>query len=208
MKRQVTDALRAQFRPGVPEPRRRDHRLPRAVRGRSRAIVDLLLTGLERRLAEQDFRITLTPAARRLIVREGTDPAFGARPLKRTIQRLVENPLARALLKGEFSPGDHDHGRRGPGLRGPRLLDRSLDGRRRSGSRRDARATPAEREPAGPVPVVAAASPSSTCRASTPRRPIATAGSSSTESSGQWRRGAPSWTSERERQLATEGGEP
>jgi hypothetical protein len=41
-----------------------------------------------------------------VIVREGSDPLYGARPLKRTIQRLVENPLARALLKGEFSPGD------------------------------------------------------------------------------------------------------
>ncbi len=39
-------------------------------------------------------------------MREGHDPAFGARPLKRTIQRLVENPLARALLQGEFKPGD------------------------------------------------------------------------------------------------------
>ncbi|HEY3164740.1 MAG TPA: hypothetical protein VGJ71_10285, partial [Candidatus Limnocylindrales bacterium] len=50
--------------------------------------------------------VELTPAARQVIVREGTDPLYGARPLKRTIQRLVENPLARALLKGEFSPGD------------------------------------------------------------------------------------------------------
>ncbi|MFL5751516.1 MAG: hypothetical protein ACJ767_12955, partial [Chloroflexota bacterium] len=69
-------------------------------------IVDLLLEGVERRLAEQDLAIELTPAARALIAREGTDPAYGARPLKRTIQRLVENPLARALLRGEFSPGD------------------------------------------------------------------------------------------------------
>ena len=50
--------------------------------------------------------LELTPAAKTLIVREGTDPAYGARPLKRTIQRLVENPLARGLLKGEFQPGD------------------------------------------------------------------------------------------------------
>ena len=50
--------------------------------------------------------LELTPAARALIVREGTDPAFGARPLKRTIQRLVENPFARALLSGTFKPGD------------------------------------------------------------------------------------------------------
>ena len=106
MKRQVTDALRAQFRPEFLN--RIDeiivfHALSEAD---LEQIVELLLTGLERRLLEQDLRIELTPAARGLIVREGTDPAFGARPLKRTIQRLVENPLARALLKGEFSPGD------------------------------------------------------------------------------------------------------
>jgi ATP-dependent Clp protease ATP-binding subunit ClpA len=106
MKRQVTDALRAQFRPEFLN--RVDeiivfHALSEAD---LEQIVELLLHGLERRLLEQDLRIDLTPAARGLIVREGTDPAFGARPLKRTIQRLVENPLARALLKGEFSPGD------------------------------------------------------------------------------------------------------
>jgi ATP-dependent Clp protease ATP-binding subunit ClpA len=106
MKRQVTDALRAQFRPEFLN--RIDeiivfHALSEAD---LEQIVGLLLAGLDRRLAEQDLRVELTPAARRLIVREGTDPAFGARPLKRTIQRLVENPLARALLKGEFSPGD------------------------------------------------------------------------------------------------------
>jgi ATP-dependent Clp protease ATP-binding subunit ClpA len=104
MKRQVTDALRAQFRPEflnrvdeiiVFHPLTQEH-LAR--------IVDLLLESLEARLAERDLAITLTPAARALIVREGTDPTYGARPLKRTIQRLVENPLARAILRGEFSP--------------------------------------------------------------------------------------------------------
>jgi ATP-dependent Clp protease ATP-binding subunit ClpA len=58
-------------------------------------------------LATQEIGIELTSAARALIVREGTDPTFGARPLKRTIQRLVENPLARAIVAGEFRPGDH-----------------------------------------------------------------------------------------------------
>ena len=106
MKRQVTDALRAQFRPEFLN--RIDeiivfHALSDAD---LEQIVELLLNGLDRRLAEQDLRLELTPAARRVIVREGTDPAFGARPLKRTIQRLVENPLARALLKGEFAAGD------------------------------------------------------------------------------------------------------
>jgi hypothetical protein len=67
--------------------------------------VELLVADLARRLAGQEIVLELTPAARSLIVREGTDPAYGARPLKRTIQRLVENPLARALLKGEFKPG-------------------------------------------------------------------------------------------------------
>jgi ATP-dependent Clp protease ATP-binding subunit ClpA len=106
MKRQVTDALRAQFRPEFLN--RIDeiivfHALSEAE---LEQIVELLLAGLERRLADQDLRVELTPAARRLIVKEGTDPAFGARPLKRTIQRLVENPLARALIKGDFAPGD------------------------------------------------------------------------------------------------------
>ena len=70
------------------------------------AIIDLLLADLQRRLAVQDLTLELTPAARALIAREGHDPAFGARPLKRTIQRLVENSFARALLQGEFRPGD------------------------------------------------------------------------------------------------------
>jgi ATP-dependent Clp protease ATP-binding subunit ClpB len=106
MKRQVTDALRSTFRPEFLN--RVDeiivfHPLTDADLA---AIVDLLLAGLQRRLAERDLTIELTPAARQLIAREGTDPAYGARPLKRTIQRLVENPLARALLRGEFAPGD------------------------------------------------------------------------------------------------------
>jgi ATP-dependent Clp protease ATP-binding subunit ClpA len=106
MKRQVTEALRAQFRPEFLN--RVDevivfHALTEADLAR---IVDLLVADLEGRLADQDLALDLTPAARALIVREGTDPAYGARPLKRTIQRLVENPFARALLQGQFKPGD------------------------------------------------------------------------------------------------------
>ena len=106
MKRQVTEALRAQFRPEFLN--RVDEIIVFHALSESdlEQIVELLLEGLERRLADQDLRVELTPSARQVIVREGTDPAYGARPLKRTIQRLVENPLARALLKGEFSPGD------------------------------------------------------------------------------------------------------
>ena len=106
MKREVTDALRTQFRPEFLN--RVDevivfHALTDADLA---SIVELLLTDLSKRLAGQDLALDLTPAAKAFIVREGTDPAFGARPLKRTIQRLVENPLARALVAGEFRPGD------------------------------------------------------------------------------------------------------
>ena len=105
MKKQITESLRVQFRPEFLN--RIDevivfHALNDADLA---AIVELLLADLQRRLAEQEIGLELTPAARSLIVREGTDPAYGARPLKRTIQRLVENPLARALLRGEFKPG-------------------------------------------------------------------------------------------------------
>jgi len=105
MKRQVTEALRLQFRPEFLN--RIDevivfHALTDADLA---SIVDLLLADLQRRLATQDLVLELTPAARALIAREGHDPAYGARPLKRTIQRLVENPLAKTLIEGRFRPG-------------------------------------------------------------------------------------------------------
>jgi ATP-dependent Clp protease ATP-binding subunit ClpA len=67
-------------------------------------IVELLIADLDRRLAGQDIVLELTAAARALIVRDGTDPAYGARPLKRTIQRLVENPLARRSSAASSGP--------------------------------------------------------------------------------------------------------
>jgi ATP-dependent Clp protease ATP-binding subunit ClpB len=106
MKAQVIESLRLQFRPEFLN--RVDeiivfHALTDADLS---AIVDLLLADLSKRLASQDLALELTPGARALIAREGHDPAFGARPLKRTIQRLVENPFARALIQGQFQPGD------------------------------------------------------------------------------------------------------
>jgi ATP-dependent Clp protease ATP-binding subunit ClpA len=106
MKRDVTDALRAHFRPEFLNRVDEVIVFHALTDGDLAAIVDLLVADLGRRLAEQDLVLELTPAARALIVRDGTDPAFGARPLKRTIQRLVENPLARALVAGEFKAGD------------------------------------------------------------------------------------------------------
>src|SRR5674476_1419988 len=106
MKRQVLGALRTEFRPEFLN--RVDeiivfHALSEPELER---IVQLLLRDLVRRLASHDLTIAVSPAAKAVIAREGTDPSYGARPLKRTIQRLVENPLARALLRGEFKPGD------------------------------------------------------------------------------------------------------
>ena len=70
-------------------------------------IVDLLLEGVEKLLAERQIKLELTPAAKELLVREGYDPAYGARPLRRTIQRLVQDPLALQILEGKILPGDH-----------------------------------------------------------------------------------------------------
>ncbi len=107
MKRQVTEALRQTFRPEFL------NRIDEIIVFHSLTdedldrIVDLLVTELQVRLADRDLTLELTPAARAVIARDGHDPQFGARPLKRALQRLVENPLARALLAGQFGPGAH-----------------------------------------------------------------------------------------------------
>ena len=69
-------------------------------------IVDLQLERLRARLAERGLSLELTPAAKEHLAEAGWDPAYGARPLKRAIQRLVENPLALQLLEGGFTEGD------------------------------------------------------------------------------------------------------
>jgi len=69
-------------------------------------IVDLQMKDIRERLAERGVSIELTPAARRWLAQEGYDPAFGARPLRRTLQRYVESPLSRRILRGEFGAGD------------------------------------------------------------------------------------------------------
>ena len=71
-----------------------------------REIVDIQLQRVAARLAERDLTLDLTIDAIDLVARNGFDPVYGARPLKRSIQRMVENPLAKRLLAGEFHPGD------------------------------------------------------------------------------------------------------
>jgi ATP-dependent Clp protease ATP-binding subunit ClpB len=148
MKAQVTDQLRGSFRPEFLN--RIDevivfHALTDAELVR---IVDLLIADLQARIAATDLALELTPAARTLIVREGTDPAFGARPLKRTIQRLVENPFARALLAGTFKPGDVVTADADP-VSGALVFN--ADSRTvvaEASDRRDARSSERDREPA------------------------------------------------------------
>jgi ATP-dependent Clp protease ATP-binding subunit ClpB len=69
-------------------------------------IVELQLERLRGRLAERGIELELTDAAKETLAEAGWDPTFGARPLKRAIQRMVENPLALRLLEGEFGDGD------------------------------------------------------------------------------------------------------
>src|SRR5207244_4857472 len=69
-------------------------------------IVELQLERLRTRLAERGIELQLTDAAKEALAEAGWDPTYGARPLKRAIQRLVENPLALRLLEGEFADGD------------------------------------------------------------------------------------------------------
>ena len=69
-------------------------------------IVELQLARLRDRLAERRIELEITDAAKEALAEAGWDPAYGARPLKRAIQRLVENPLALRLLEGDFADGD------------------------------------------------------------------------------------------------------
>jgi len=70
-------------------------------------IVDLRLADLRKMLADRKISIEVTQAAKELIFKEGYDRAYGARPLKRAIQRLVQDPMAMKILDGEILHGDH-----------------------------------------------------------------------------------------------------
>jgi ATP-dependent Clp protease ATP-binding subunit ClpB len=101
----VLDAVKAAFRPEFLN--RIDeillfHRLDRSHMG---AIVDIQMGRLRKLLKERDIGLALTPAAREWLAREGYDPAYGARPLKRVIQREVQDPLAEKILLGEVPDG-------------------------------------------------------------------------------------------------------
>jgi ATP-dependent Clp protease ATP-binding subunit ClpB len=105
-RQRVMEALREHFRPEFL------NRIDEIIffhaldRGHMKKIIDIQLAGLTKRLEERKIRVQLTDAAREQLVREGYDPTYGARPLKRTIQRRVLDPLAMRVLEGEFVEGD------------------------------------------------------------------------------------------------------
>src|SRR5207237_4645170 len=105
-RRQVMDALRTHFRPEFLN--RIDDIIFFHPLGKEhlKQIIEIQITGLMKRLAERKIVVQLTDAAKEQLVREGYDPVYGARPLKRTIQRRVLDPLALQVHEGAFGEGD------------------------------------------------------------------------------------------------------
>jgi ATP-dependent Clp protease ATP-binding subunit ClpB len=105
-RRQVVDALRTHFRPEFLN--RIDEIIFFHALGREhlQKIIDIQIAGLVKRLEERKIHVGLTDAAKEHLVREGYDPTYGARPLKRTLQRRVLDPLAMRVLEGSFTEGD------------------------------------------------------------------------------------------------------
>jgi ATP-dependent Clp protease ATP-binding subunit ClpB len=107
VKDRLMDALRKTFRPEFL------NRIDEIVTFKSLGqeeiyrIVDIQLRDLKKRLAERKITLDLTEEARKSLAARGYDPVFGARPLKRALQRMVENPLAVEVLAGKFKEGDH-----------------------------------------------------------------------------------------------------
>ena len=105
-RKEAMEALRAAFRPEFIN--RVDEIVIFNPLGKEQLdhIVSIMLHGVEKLLAERQITMELTPGARELLVREGYDPAYGARPLRRTIQRMIQDPLAMHILEGKVLPGE------------------------------------------------------------------------------------------------------
>jgi ATP-dependent Clp protease ATP-binding subunit ClpB len=106
MRRRVMEALRSHFRPEFLN--RVDEILIFNSLGMDqiKAIVDLQVDRLRKRMADKKLAIELSDRAKQFLADEGYDPAYGARPLRRTIEKEIQNPLALKLLEGEFAEGD------------------------------------------------------------------------------------------------------
>lgn len=106
-KSKITDALKSAFRPEFLN--RIDEIIVFNSLGQEqiKSIVDIQVEYLKKRLEERKINIELTDAAKAQIAAEGFDPVYGARPLKRTIQRRIQDPLAMKVLEGEVHDGDN-----------------------------------------------------------------------------------------------------
>jgi len=104
-RRQVLDALREHFRPEFLNRVDEIIVFHALTREQMRKIIDIQLRGLMKRLEDRKIRVELTDRAKDLLIAEGYDPAYGARPLKRVIQRRVLDALAMRVLQGEFGEG-------------------------------------------------------------------------------------------------------
>jgi ATP-dependent Clp protease ATP-binding subunit ClpB len=106
-KRQVLDALRTSFRPEFLNRIDEIIVFHSLTREQMRQIIDIQLRSLMKRLEERKIKVELSEAAKDHLIAEGYDPTYGARPLKRAIQREVLDPLAIRVLEGEFHEGHH-----------------------------------------------------------------------------------------------------
>lgn len=105
-RRDVMDAVRAHFRPEFLNRLDETVIFDRLSREDMDGIVDIQLARLQKRLAGRKITLTLSEAAEKWLADEGYDPVFGARPLKRVIQRSVQDPLAELILAGDVKDGD------------------------------------------------------------------------------------------------------
>jgi ATP-dependent Clp protease ATP-binding subunit ClpB len=106
VRERVGEALRATFRPEFLNRVDETVIFGRLSQEQLAEVVELQADGLRRRLGARRIELELTDEAKRLLVEHGYDPAFGARPLKRTVQRELENPLAMMVLQGQVGDGD------------------------------------------------------------------------------------------------------
>jgi len=106
MKEKVMEAVKKTFRPEFLNRIDEIIVFHELIEEQLRSIVDLMVKDLQQRLADCKLGVELTEEAKSWLAKEGFDPVYGARPLRRAIERYVENPLSTRLLRGEFSPGD------------------------------------------------------------------------------------------------------
>jgi ATP-dependent Clp protease ATP-binding subunit ClpB len=106
VRERVEEALRATFRPEFLNRVDETVIFGRLSREQLAEVVELQAHGLRTRLGARRIELELTDEAKRLLVEHGYDPAYGARPLKRTVQRELENPLAMLVLQGQVGDGD------------------------------------------------------------------------------------------------------